>query len=212
MKGRSTVHSRAMQGLSMPSYFLLAKKHVGMDSIRSLIRQVFVHVASDTTSLVIVSVEFFHRASCCRLDLGLDRQYPVCVFLPRCNDLGCRTNVTEHRYGPRLERCAGVPVSCYSDYPRLTVYAYLSRRVLTFFHHEYSSNNESTSLFRPFCPTLSKFESLTNLHILKPYATLPTPIDYSRSPDLRLAVQRLHEDKETADPVKKLLSEFPDLY
>lgn len=60
--------------------------------------------------------------------------------------------------------------------------------------------------------TLSKFESLTDLHILHPYAALPTPIDYSRSPDLRLAVHRLHESEETEVLMKELLSALPGLY
>jgi len=41
MKGRSMVHSKVMQELSTPNYFLLAKKRVGMDSIQSQTRQVF---------------------------------------------------------------------------------------------------------------------------------------------------------------------------
>jgi len=59
---------------------------------------------------------------------------------------------------------------------------------------------------------LSKFDSLTDLHILHPYAALPTPIDYSRSPDLRLAVRRLHENKETEILVKEFLFALPGLY
>ena len=60
--------------------------------------------------------------------------------------------------------------------------------------------------------TLSKFESLTDLHILHPYAALPTPIDYSRSPNIRLAVRRIHESGETKILVKELLSALPGLY
>ena len=67
-------------------------------------------------------------------------------------------------------------------------------------------------MFSELIVTLSKFESLTDLHILHPYAALPTPIDYSRSPDLRLAVRRLHENEETEVLVKGLLLALPGLY
>lgn len=60
--------------------------------------------------------------------------------------------------------------------------------------------------------TLSKLESLTDLHILHPYATLPTPIDYSNIPILRLAVRRVHGSEETEALVKGLLSELPGVY
>jgi hypothetical protein len=60
--------------------------------------------------------------------------------------------------------------------------------------------------------TLSKFESLTDLHILHPYATLPTPINYHDSPKLRLAIRQVHESEETEDLVKELLSGVPGLY
>lgn len=66
-------------------------------------------------------------------------------------------------------------------------------------------------MFSELNETLSRFESLTDLHILQPYAALPTPIDYSRSPDLRLAVRRLHESEETEALVKELLSALPGL-
>src|SRR5258708_9195550 len=110
MKGRSMVHSKAMQELSTPNYFLLAKKRVGMDSIQSQTRQVYLHVANDKTSLMLGSVKFFHRASCCRLDLGLDRQHSVCIFLPRYFDFGCSTIITVHRHRYRLERCTSLPI------------------------------------------------------------------------------------------------------
>jgi len=67
-------------------------------------------------------------------------------------------------------------------------------------------------VFSELIVVLSEFESLRDLHILHPYATLPTPIDYSRSPDLRLAVRRLHESEETESFVKELLSALPGLY
>lgn len=67
-------------------------------------------------------------------------------------------------------------------------------------------------MFSELIETLSKFESLTDLHILHPYAALHTPIDYSRSPDLRLAVRRLHESEETEVLAKELLSALPGLY
>lgn len=98
MKGRSMVHSKVMQELSTPNYFLLAKKRVGMDSIQSQTRQVFLHVANDRTPLMLGSVKFFHWASCCRFDFGLDRQHSVCIFLPRYYDLGCSTIINGHRH------------------------------------------------------------------------------------------------------------------
>ena len=67
-------------------------------------------------------------------------------------------------------------------------------------------------MFSELIPTLSRFEVLTDLHILHPYGALPTPIDYSHSPDLRLAVRNLHENEETEALVKELLSAFPSLY
>jgi hypothetical protein len=67
-------------------------------------------------------------------------------------------------------------------------------------------------VFTELIETLSNFESLTDLHILHPYAALHTPIDYSRSPDLRLAVRRLHESEETEVLAKELLSALPGLY
>lgn len=67
-------------------------------------------------------------------------------------------------------------------------------------------------MFSELIKTLSKFESLTDLHILHPYAALSTPIDYSRSPDLRLAVRRLHESEETEALVKEFISALPGLY
>ena len=67
-------------------------------------------------------------------------------------------------------------------------------------------------MFSELIATLSKFESLTDLHILHPYAALPTPIDYSHSPDLRLAVRRLHENEETEALAKEFLSALPGLY
>ena len=53
---------------------------------------------------------------------------------------------------------------------------------------------------------------MADLHLLHPYGALPTPIDYSRSPDLRLAIRHLHEGEETQALVKELLSALPDLY
>ena len=67
-------------------------------------------------------------------------------------------------------------------------------------------------MFSELIGTLSKFESLTDLHILHPYAALPTPIHYSRSPDLRVAVRRLHENEETEALARELLSALPGLY
>ena len=67
-------------------------------------------------------------------------------------------------------------------------------------------------MFSELIETLSKFESLADLHILHPYAALHTPIDYSRSPDLRLTVRRLHENEETETLAKELLSALPGLY
>ena len=67
-------------------------------------------------------------------------------------------------------------------------------------------------MFSDLIEILSGFKTLRDLHILHPYATLPTPIDYSHSPDLRLAVRRLHESKETEALVKELLSALPGLY
>jgi len=67
-------------------------------------------------------------------------------------------------------------------------------------------------VFSELIETLSKFESLADLHILHPYAALHTPIDYSRSPDLRLTVRRLHESEETEARAKELLSTLPGLY
>ena len=67
-------------------------------------------------------------------------------------------------------------------------------------------------MFSELIETLLKFESLTDLHILHPYAALPTPIDYSRSPDLRLAVRRLHESAETEALVREFLSSLPGLH
>ena len=67
-------------------------------------------------------------------------------------------------------------------------------------------------MFSELIETLSRFESLVDLHILHPYAALPTPIDYSRSTDLRLAVRRLHESEETEALVKELLSSLPYLH
>jgi hypothetical protein len=65
-------------------------------------------------------------------------------------------------------------------------------------------------LFSELIATLSKFELLTDLHILQPYAALPTPIDYSQ--DLQLAVRRFHEGEETEELVKEFLSGLPGLY
>lgn len=67
-------------------------------------------------------------------------------------------------------------------------------------------------MFSELIKTLSRFEHLTELHILHPYAALSTPIDYSRSPDLRLAVRRIHESEETEALVKECLSALPGLY
>ena len=66
-------------------------------------------------------------------------------------------------------------------------------------------------MFSELIETLSKFESLIDLHILHPYAALHTPIDYSHSPDLRLAVRRLHESEETGVLAKELLSALSGL-
>ena len=67
-------------------------------------------------------------------------------------------------------------------------------------------------MFSELLQTLLKFECLTDLHILHPYAALPTPIDYSRSPDLRLAVRRLHENEETEVLMKEFLRALPGLH
>jgi len=96
MKDRSMVHSKAMQELSTENYFLLGKKRVGMDSIQSQTRQAL--FVCYKTPLILRSVEFFYRTSCRRLDLGLDRQHSVCVFLPRYYDLGCSTTINEYRH------------------------------------------------------------------------------------------------------------------
>ena len=53
---------------------------------------------------------------------------------------------------------------------------------------------------------------MTDLHILHPYAALPTPIDYDRPPGIQLAIRRIHEGEETKVLVKELLSALPGLY
>ena len=66
-------------------------------------------------------------------------------------------------------------------------------------------------MFSELIAAFSKFESLTDLHILHPYAALHTPIDYSHSPDFRLAASRIPKSKETEGLVKELLSALPGL-
>ncbi|KAF9648603.1 hypothetical protein BDM02DRAFT_2236047 [Thelephora ganbajun] len=80
------------------------------------------------------------------------------------------------------------------------------------FDWEWQPGSNKPGVFSELIIALSKFESLVDLHILHPYAALPTPIDYSRSPDLRLAVRRLHESEETEALVKEFLLALPGLY
>jgi len=76
------------------------------------------------------------------------------------------------------------------------------------FDWEWQPGANEPNVFSDLIATLSKFESLTDLHILHPYAALPTPLRYSDAPS---AVQHLHESKETKTLVKEFLSKLPDL-
>ena len=59
---------------------------------------------------------------------------------------------------------------------------------------------------------LSKFESLTDLHILHPYAALPGPIDYNDEEKMRKEVRFVHENEVTVELAKMFLSSLPGLY
>ena len=63
-------------------------------------------------------------------------------------------------------------------------------------------------MFSELIGTLSKFESLTDLHILHPYTILPNPTRYTRPLDLQLAARYLHEGETLA---KEFLSALPGL-
>ena len=60
--------------------------------------------------------------------------------------------------------------------------------------------------------TLSEFPSLTDLHILHPYAAFPGPIDYRDEEEMHKAVRFVHENEVTVDVAKMLLSRLPGLY
>ena len=62
-------------------------------------------------------------------------------------------------------------------------------------------------MFSELIATLSVFKSLTDLHILHPYAACSDDFE-----DTRLGLVQLHESEEMKGLAKELLSELPGLY
>ena len=87
------------------------------------------------------AVQLFHWSSRSWLDLGLDWQHPLLVFLPRFHGLGGCANPHEYRYRKGVERCPRVPISTLPNLRWLVSMSSFSRDISFLYEYNYGCAN-----------------------------------------------------------------------